>query len=280
MLSRRPLAVGLAAIIGATAAVTLAMDGAHNGRIAGNEAMAVSALWGFGGLALTLAERRYPGPCLRSGARAVLTAAVLYLVMGALLGNARWAVPAMRLLGYVGVLGSVWAAEAVLIRCDPHSDVNGLLSLTAAGAGFFASAFEVVRWLAPVFRLPLGQPVTPEILAWQESTRVFGTGAVWAVYAFCVLACGVKLRSPSTRQLSAAFLGVGITYIGAAGLTNPTAHLALRGGATLLLAAAALAGAYLVHRAPGQRHPRERLIVPALAVGGVALPALWGLMVL
>ncbi len=270
------LAVGLLLVAGATALVAVRMDGAHDGRVAGNEAMVIAAVWGVGGLLLAALERRVHGPALRHGARGLLAAALLYLVMGALLGNARWAVPAVRFASYLGVLGTTWAAEALLVRRDPGSDVNGMLSLTAAAVGYFACAFEVVRWLGPVFTLPLGEPVTPQLLAWQESTRVFITVAVWALYGLGVMEVGRRLRAPAARLLSSAMLGTAIGYTGYAGLTNLAADLTLQAGSVVLVAAAALVAAGLAHVASGERHPREAWAILVLTACGLALPALWG----
>lgn len=270
-----PLLVGLALVGGVTALVALGMEGAHDGRIAGNESMAIAAVWGVGGLGLAAAERRFPGLAMRHGARTLLAAGLTYLVVGALLGNARWAVPAMRALGYLGAIGATFAAELILVRREPDSDVNGLLSLTAAGVGYIACAFEVVRWLAPVFTLPLGQTLTAELYAWQESTRVFTTVAVWAVYGLVTMEAARRLRSPQGRVLAAALLCIALGYAAFAGLPNLTADLLLQAGSVMLLTAACLAAARLCRLAQGERQAREQVLTWCLTVGAVLFPVAW-----
>lgn len=214
---RRAAAVLCAALLGLaglTALVAAAFDGAHDGKVAGNEAMLISAAWGTYGLAMGLAARKKGLPALQSGAYFVLTLALLYLVLGGLMGNARWAEPWARYTGYVGVLGSVWTAE-LLLR---SGETGGLLAVTAAVTGFGACAFEVVRWLEPVFTLPLGQPLTPELYAFQESTRAFWTVGVWGLYALLVMGAGVLLRSAAARRLAAGLFGVALTYAAVAAL--------------------------------------------------------------
>ncbi|HYG58122.1 MAG TPA: hypothetical protein VD902_08690, partial [Symbiobacteriaceae bacterium] len=76
-----------------TLEITLAFDGAHNGRVAGNEGLTVAAGWALYGLALALWERRRPHLYLRYGARAAVGAGVMFMVLGALMANARWALP-------------------------------------------------------------------------------------------------------------------------------------------------------------------------------------------
>lgn len=205
------LFTGVAAL---TALLAWLFDGAHNGRIAGNEAMVIAGAWGFSGMAAAV-FRRQGGPAeLRNGARILFAAGLLYLVLGALLGNSRWAEPWARLVGYAGALGSVWAGEWLLLGGggDEDADAGRLVALTAAAAGFGASAFEVVRWLEPAFTLAMGTTLTPEIYARQQAVRGLWTAAVWAPYGLAVVWVAVRVGSQAGLQLGAGALAAAWAY--------------------------------------------------------------------
>lgn len=232
-----------------TALLTWAFDGAHNGRIAGNEALALAGAWGLsGGVAAWLRSRGGPTE-LRNGARILFAAGLLYLLLGALLGNSRWAEPWARLVGYGGAIGAVWAGEWLFLRSGDldEADAGRLLGLTAAAAGFGAAAFEVVRWLEPAFTLEMGATLTPELYAEQMAVKGLWTAAVWAPYGLAVTSAGVRLASLPTRQLGTVMLAAAWTYFGFALLrhgTGPGWLLAL----SFVSAAACTLGAWRLYR--------------------------------
>ena len=260
-------AVGLAAL---TLTVYLAFPGAaHNGQIAGNQAMAIPGAWGLYGLGLVLVDRLGPDPRLRTGARLVLVAALAYLVVGGLLGNARWAQPQWRYPAYAAVLGGTWASEYLVQHRPDDPQLQGRLALLATAVSYGVVAFEVVRWLEPAFTLKSGAELTPAIEAWQESTRLFWTTMLWGACATLSLGVGARLKSSPTRLLGAALASLALVYTAVSGLPNPAAAPALRTAAFVTLVFGSLAGAYLGLR---QAQGRERiwlngLVVLALIVG-------------
>lgn len=199
-----------------TALLTWAFDGAHNGRIAGNEALAIAAAWGFSGWVAAWLRSRGGPPEFRNGARILFAAGLLYLLLGALLGNSRWAEPWARLVGYGGALGAVWAGEWLFRRSGDvdEADAGRLLGLTAAAAGFGAAAFEVVRWLEPAFTLEMGVTLTPELYSEQMAVKALWTAAVWAPYGLAVTWAGFRLDSLPTRQLGTVMLAAAWAYFG------------------------------------------------------------------
>ncbi|MGE5673887.1 MAG: hypothetical protein ACM3XM_08360 [Mycobacterium leprae] len=184
-----------------TVAILFLLDGRINGRIAGNQAMAVAAAWALYGLGLFLVERRLPDQRLRHGIRFLLVAALGYLVVAALPGNARWAVPWVRLTAYAAVLGSISCVELAYRRYGTDDQTNGLLAFAAAASVFFIINFETERWLEPLFTLPAGEWLTEEGWRWEESTQSFTQVALWAVYACALMWAGKRLRSISTQLL-------------------------------------------------------------------------------
>lgn len=207
-----------------TALLTWAFDGAHNGRIAGNEALAIAAAWGLSGWVAAWLRTRGGPVELRNGARILFAAGLLYLLLGALLGNSRWAEPWARLVGYGGALGAVWAGEWLLLRSGDvdEADAGRLLGLTAAAAGFGAAAFEVVRWLEPAFTLEMGATLTPELHSEQMAVKGLWTTAVWAPYGLAVTWAGLRLASMPTRQLGTVMLGAAWAYFGFSVLRHGT----------------------------------------------------------
>ena len=221
-------ATNLLAFWGLTLGVTRAFDGAHNGRVAGHEGLAVAGVWALYGLAMALVERRRPQRLLRLGARGVLGAAASFLVLGALMANARWAFVPYRVFAYTAVLGSAWLSEYLFRHHPEDGDVHGLLSLTVTGLGVWIGSFEVVRWLEPAFTLPEGNIPTRAMLLWQRSMLTHGTAAVWALYGTAVMAAGVWVRSAQTRLLGLGIVGLAAGYLAVAGLPNPAATLWVR----------------------------------------------------
>jgi len=201
------LAVGAALLY----LVASAFDGAHDGQIAGDEAMALSAALGLFGLGLAIANRWLRNAYIGVLVRVFLVAGIAYLTMGALMGNARWSLPGWRAIGYLGVIGGAWATEYLLARSGEETDVAGLVSLAATGAGLYVLAFEVVRWLEPSFRVAPGT-LTAEIFALQESTKAHWTFLVWNLYALAVLAAGAVLQSTTTRRLAQVFGLLSVAY--------------------------------------------------------------------
>lgn len=254
-----------------TLVVTWAFEGAHNGRVAGNEAMAVSAVWGSWGFLMALTDTHFPSRRLRHGARGTLAAALLYLVLGALQGNGQWAEPFWRFLGYAGVLGSIWGAEYVMRARDAEEEIGGLLSLTAAAVGFGAIAFEVERFLIPLFTIPVGEWVTPEWLAWQDSTRTFWIAGLWGPYAAMAMAAGAWRQSPKARLLATAMALIGLLYAAVWGLTNPAASWWLRAGSIAALSGGVFLAAAVGVRARGERHRWEARGLALLRYGALVL---------
>lgn len=248
-------------------AVVLAwwFDGAHNGKIAGNEAMAMAALLGLSGLALALATVRTGFPEVQTGVKVLLLGAQAYLVVGALMGNARWAEDGYRFLGYAGVLLSTWISELVLSGADDR----GLLSASAVVVGFGSCGFEVIRWLEPAFALPLGQVITPEQLARQEATWLFWTVGVWAPYTLGVSAVAVRLRSQPAMRLAIGLYGVAGGYL-AYGLLRFSGPDPLRVGASASLVASLVAAVGL-HLAT-LRSSRAVRPGPGAGLSGANLP--------
>jgi len=232
--------------------VGIAFDGAHDGRVAGNESMALSATLGLYGLSLVIANGWLRNAYIGILIRLFLMAGIAYLVMGALMGNARWALPVWRALGYIGVFGGAWVAEYILSRSNEDNDVAGLVSLTAVGAGIYALSFEVVRWLEPSFRIGPGA-LTPEIYALQESTKAYWTFAVWNLYAGAVLIAAVFLASVPTRRLAQVMGLLSLTYGLLICLPKPAPSLLLRGFG-LVTALLLLAGMFW-----SVRHSKHRL---------------------
>lgn len=216
-------ALGLVGFWYLTLQITLAYDATHNGMIAGHESLAIAGSWSLFGLALALLDRRWPHQYLRYGSRAVMGAALTFLLLGALLANARWADPSYRAFGYLGVFGSIWLAEYLFERYKEDWEVHGVLSLVAAFGGFFVCSFEVVRWLEPAFTHPVGVLLSLEQFEWQRSMLGFWRVASWSLYGLAVVGAGVWLQSPRTRLLGLGGLGLSLAY----GLflvgTNPSA---------------------------------------------------------
>jgi hypothetical protein len=255
-----------------TLEVTAYYDAAHNGRVSGHEGLAVAGLWGLYGLALAVANRRWPHRNLRHGARLMLAAAQVYLLLGALLANARWALPGYRLFAYAAVLGATWVAEYLM---DEDGDVTGILSLMAAFGSFGVGSFEVARWLEPAFTRPVGTTVTLQIIAWQNATTTFWQVAVWSLLALAITVAGARLRSSRTRLLGVAGFYWALLYTATFGVTN----LAAAGWVQTIAFVAAVPGAVLgwqvCRRAPGERLRWEQLAAPYLPWAAGAVAAAW-----
>jgi hypothetical protein len=255
--------------------VTAAFDAAHNGEAAGHESLAVAGTWGLYGLGLALAGRRWPYRHLRHGARLVLAAALVFLTLGGLLANARWAQPPYRAFAFAAVLGGTWAAEWLLGERPEDDDVPGLLSLMAAFGGFFVAAFEVARWLEPVFTRPTGTPITAELLAWERALKAFWNATAWSLYALAVMGAGSRLRSARTRLLAMAGFYWALLYVAVFGLTNLAAPAWLRGLAFVAAVPGALAARCLQRRAKDQPAGWERLAAPFLPWAAIAVAVAW-----
>ncbi len=271
-------AANLALLWWLTLEVTLVYDGRHDARVAGHEGLMVATVWGLYGLGLALVERRASHPHLRNGARAVLMAALAYLMLGALQGNAQWALWPYRYGAYAAVLGGIWIAEGLFRQYPEDRDVQGLLGLTAALMGFGIGGFEVNRWLEPLFTLPDGQQITAELLAWQRSTRAFWYAAIWGLYALVVMAVGVRLRSSRTRLLAVGLFAAAMLLTALLAVRNLAADPGLRILAFAALVPGACAAVVLSVRAPGERHPYETLFGRLLLLGAGLLTAYWGLL--
>lgn len=216
-------AAGLVAFWYITLEVTLAYDTAHNGMIAGHESLAVTAAWGLFGLTLALLDRRWPHQYLRYASRAVMGAGLTFLLVGALLANARWADPEYRFFAYAALFGSIWAAEYLFERRPEDWEIQGILSQVAALGGFFVIAFEIVRWLEPAFTHPVGVLLSLAEFEWQRSMLGFWRIASWSLYGLGLVGAGASLRSPRTRLLGLGGLGLSLVYGLFLAATNPAA---------------------------------------------------------
>ena len=265
------------AVAGVIALIILAIwafpSAAHDGRVAGNLAMAVSAVVGLGGLALAWQGRRPGWTTVRAGATVALILATAYLALGSLQGNAKWALPAWRAIGYAGTLGAALAAEWLLRRYD--DGLEGLAGRAAVMAGFAVVAFEVSLALGPTFDLPGGGAWSLELYRWQESTRAFWLAGCWSIYSLAVMAAGVWLRAPATRMLAAGLFGFTLAYTLLFGLFNLAAGVWLRAGGMAAVVMGTLVAGHIGDRAQGQRRPRERMVYRLLAGGALLVALVW-----
>lgn len=257
-----------------TLEVTAAFDAAHNGRVAGHESLAIAGAWGLFGLGMALANRVWPHSYVRLGARAVLGAALTFLLMGSLLGNARWAFVPYRFFGYAAVLGGAWLAEYLFERDPDEDDVQGILSLVAALGGFAVCSFEVVRWLEPAFTHPPDALLSLKEFAWQRSMLGFWRVASWSGFAVCLMTAGVWLRSARARQMALAALGLSLAYGLWLTATNPAAIAWVRWVAFTAAVGGSLLAARLGRRVSGMQRV-EAVAVKVLPWAAGAIAVAW-----
>jgi hypothetical protein len=255
--------------------ITAAFDGAHHVRANGHEALMLAAVWGLYGLALAAANRVWPSRPLRYASRALEGAALVLLLLGALMANARWAAPLYRYTSYAAVLGSAWLSELLFERHPEDREVHGLLSLAAAMGGVWVIAFEVGRLLEPYFFLPMEQLLSFEQLAWQKAMTTFWTAAGWGAYGLAVMAAGVWLHSWRARYVAAGVFVVAAGYLLVSGAPNPAAPLWLRLASYALVGGGAVGAAALGCRAAGEQHPREGLVLRLLLWCGIVAAVIW-----
>lgn len=172
---------------------------AHNGQIAGNKAMALSAVLGAGGVWTVYLSHRWPS--LTTAGRLLVVAGLGYIVIGALQGNGRWALLLWRVIGYAGTIGAAWLAEWILR--DRRDDVTGFAGWAAAGIGLLVVRFEVLRAAERIWVLPTGQQVTDAWLARADAWRLWWTIGAGAVYAAIVIGVRLLIKrnvNPSLRK--------------------------------------------------------------------------------
>lgn len=218
----------------------LAFDARHNGMRAGNETMTLVGVWGLYGLALALAARRFSRIYVRLASRAMLGAGLTLLVLGAFLANGRWALHGYRLFGYVGIMASAWAAEALFARDGDDGDVQGLVSMAAAVSAVLAAAFEMRLWLdRNLFTFAVDANRSAGSVAYEISVRAYAAVAVWGVGALVLLMAGLWLRAPRARLLAAGLSALALGLLVQAAF-RPGAPLWLQGTAALAAAGGAV----------------------------------------
>ncbi|HWI62832.1 MAG TPA: hypothetical protein VNT75_13380 [Symbiobacteriaceae bacterium] len=254
---------------------TYALDARHVGRLAGDEGLLVAGVWGAYGLALALGGRRFSHLYVRQAARLAIGAGLAFLVVGAIMSNARWADPGYRVFAYAATVGSAWLAEALFSRYGDDGDVQGLVSLTGALAGAVVVAFETRLWLdRHLFTFDVGMLQSAAHVAREVSTRAYATAAGWGVWALGTGLAGVWLRSGRTRLLAAGMFAVALGYsLWTAQV--PGAPLGLAVAAVGISAGGAVLLSWLARRVPGKRDEREILLFRWLPWGVGAAALVW-----
>lgn len=237
--------------------------------VAGLVALTLSAVWGFYGLGVSLADLRFRQTAVRAGARVVLALAVVFLLAGWAAVAKAEAGPATRALAVTGVLGSVWIAELIIRRRGLDAGVNGALSLAATAAAFGVVAMETARFLAPFLAPALGRPLTWEFTRWQASVRMFALCAAWGTYALLVAVAGAWLRSASAKVAAAVYFLVAIAAAAFWGVPNLAAPPALRAAGFLFLVPGTYLAAFIAARS---RRRREGALEPQPGASDPAAP--------
>lgn len=179
----------------------------------GNEALWMATAWGLYGLMLVLTSP-WVSPDLpwKGLGQIIFTCALLFLLMGGLMAQARWADPLPRFASYAGVPGAMILAAWAQKRSGSLTEPDRLLALAAAALGFGILSFEVLRWLEPVFTYPQGTTVTPAMLARDRNLQTLWTLGLWALYTVLLWGIGERLRSRSVRFLALVLLVSALVY--------------------------------------------------------------------
>lgn len=226
--------------------------------------LTLAGAWGLYGLFLSLTDLRFRQRALRTGARLILGAAMLLLLLG-------WRLPSgpdfdgVFYFGLAAALGSAWLAELVIRSRGLDRGRNGVLSLAGTLVAFGVLASEVTRlldlWLAPASG-HLGALQSLRLLRWAASVKHFAVAASWGAYALLVAAAASKLRSWTAKVASGVYFGLAIVYAAVVCVPNLAAPEAIRAAAFAALVPGTYLAAYIVaHRG---------LPAEAGAAGGVA----------
>jgi len=209
---RRPigwvLAAGghIAALAWITYVVVQRVDPSRGAASAGNEALLIAAAWGGYGLLAHLTGRYVQSLPWKGIGQVILAAAMLYMLVGGVLANGRWADWSVRLTAYVAVLGSPWLATWVEAKRGAQDEADRYLALAATALGFTLIGFEVVRWLETPFTYAMGTFVSHERLREQQNLLNGISVACWTLYGIAVLRAGALLHSRSVRLLGSGLL--------------------------------------------------------------------------